>query len=184
MEPYHHFIEGSGIYLREVRLSDVNENYYQWLNDPEINQFLETRFLPQSMHNIEEFVRSKDGNSNEVLLAICDKTSSKHIGNIKVGPINWIHRYADVSLLIGDKAFWGKGIATEAIQLVSHFSFNVLNLHKLKAGCYEKNVGSMKAFEKAGFEKEGLLKKLWMLNGTFQDQVLLGLCAEDFHLVK
>lgn len=184
MESYHHFLEGSGIYLREVRLSDVNENYYQWLNDSEINQFLETRFLPQSIHNIEEFVRSKDGNSNEVLFAICDKISSKHIGNIKVGPINWIHRYADISLLIGDKAFWGKGVATEAIQLVSHFSFNVLNLHKLKAGCYEKNVGSMKAFEKAGFEKEGLLKKLWMLNGTFQDQVLLGLCAEDFHPVK
>jgi ribosomal-protein-alanine N-acetyltransferase len=184
MEPYAQFLEGSGIYLREVRISDVNENYYSWMNDPAVNQFLETRFVPQSIQAIEEFVRSKDGNTNEILFAICDKSASKHIGNIKVGPVNWIHRFADISLLIGDKAFWGKGVATEAIQLIAHFSFNVLNLHKLKAGCYEKNVGSMKAFEKAGFEKEGLLKKLWMLNGTYQDQVLLGLCAEDFKPIK
>ena len=44
------------------------------------------------------------------------KTTDKHIGNIKLGPINWIHRYGDISLLIGDKDYWGKGIATEAIR--------------------------------------------------------------------
>ena len=40
------FLERERVYLREVRLSDVKERYYQWMNDPEINRSLETRFIP------------------------------------------------------------------------------------------------------------------------------------------
>jgi ribosomal-protein-alanine N-acetyltransferase len=180
MVAYKKFAQGTSIYLREVRESDVNENYYYWLNDPEINQFLETRYFPRSLENIRGFVKNMDGNSNEIFLAICDTTKDKHIGNIKLGPINWIHRYADISLLVGDKAYWGKGIATEAIRLVTEFAFYKLNLHKVKAGCYAQNIGSRKAFEKVGFVLEGELKKQWLLNGEFQDQLYLGLCVEDY----
>jgi RimJ/RimL family protein N-acetyltransferase len=174
------FLTGDTVYLREVRQSDVNDNYYRWMNDPEINQYLETRYFPRSKDNIADFVKSMDGNSNEILFAICDIKSDRHIGNIKIGPINWIHRYADISLLIGEKDFWGKGVATQAIRLVTEFGFNTLNLHKIKAGCYEANGGSAKAFEKVGFQREGLLKKQWIVNGEFQDEILLGLCSEDY----
>ena len=159
----------------------MNEAYYNWMNDPSISQYLETRYLPRSKHNITEFVKTMDGKSNEVLFAICDISSDMHIGNIKIGPINWIHRFADISLLIGDKNYWGKGVATEAIRLVTLFAFNTLNLHKLKAGCYEQNIASAKAFEKAGFKREGLLKNQWIANGQFFDEILLGLCSEDFN---
>ena len=177
------FMEGKNIFLREVRENDVNDNYYSWLNNSEVNQYLETRYFPRSKENILSYVKHMDGQSNEIFLAICDKKSGIHIGNIKLGPINWIHRYADISLLIGDQEFWGKGIATEAIRLVTEFGFYTLNLHKVKAGCYEKNQGSAKAFEKVGFVREGLLKKQWIVNGAFFDEILMGLCIEDYKLL-
>lgn len=177
---YQKFVEGTSVYLREVRESDVNENYYNWLNDPEINQFLETRYFPRSLDNIRGFVKNMDGNSNELFLAICDSATDKHIGNIKLGPINWTHRFAEISLLVGDKTYWGKGIATEAIRLVTELAFYRLNLHKVKAGCYAQNIGSRKAFEKVGFELEGVMKKQWIVNGEYQDQLYLGLCMEDY----
>lgn len=180
MTAFQKFVAGKGIYLREVRESDVNEQYYNWINDPEINQFLETRYHPRSLENIKGFVKSMDGRGDEILFAICDTATDKHIGNIKLGPINWVHRYGDISLLVGDKAYWGKGIATEAIRLVTEFAFYTLNLHKVKAGCYAQNTGSRKAFEKVGFELEGVLKKQWILNGQFMDQLYLGLCVEDY----
>ncbi|MBC7381837.1 MAG: GNAT family N-acetyltransferase [Bacteroidia bacterium] len=180
MSQIKHFIEGNTIYLREVRESDVNDNYYAWLNNSEVNQYLETRYYPRSKANIADYVKHMDGLSNEIFFAMCDKKTNKHIGNIKIGPINWIHRYGDISLLIGDQDFWGKGIATEAIRLVTEFGFFTLNLHKIKAGCYEQNVGSAKAFEKVGFIKEGLLKKQWMVKGKYYDEILLGLCIEDY----
>ncbi len=175
------YLESELIFLREVRESDVNDNYYSWLNDPDVNQYLETRYIPRSKANILQFVKNMDGKDNEILFAICIKANDRHIGNIKIGPINWIHRFADISLLIGDKNYWGKGIATHAIKLITDFGFNTLNLHKLRAGCYENNIGSKKAFIKVGYKEEGVLKKQWILKGQYQDEILLGLCAEDYN---
>lgn len=175
-----YFLESSQIYLREVRLSDVNEDYYSWLNDPNVNQYLETRFIPRSIQNIEQHVSSLDGKADEIFFAICVKEDQKHIGNIKIGPINWIHRFADVSLLIGDKNYWGKGLATEAIELITGFGFRQLNLHKLKAGCYADNSGSKKAFLKVGYTVEGTLKQHFFSNGAYQDAFQLGILSDEF----
>ncbi len=174
------FLKGNLIYLREVRISDVNDNYYQWLNDPEVNQYLEIRFSPMSKEIIAEFVRSMDGNPNSIFLAICTIANDLHIGNIKLGPINWTHRFADISLIIGDKRYWKKGVATEAIGLITRFAFENLNIHKVKAGCYAENIGSLKAFEKNGFQREGLLKQHRFFMGKFVDQVILGLINSEW----
>ena len=179
---YNKYSEGKIIYLREVRESDVNDEYYSWLNDPEINQFLETRFFPRSKNDILSYVRKMDGNPDEIFFAICIKENDKHIGNIKLGPINWIHRKGDISLVIGNKDYWGRGIAAEAIGLVIDFAFKVLNLHKLCAGYYESNIGSAKAFAKCGFIEEGRYRQEYFLNGDFTDVIRTGLINSDYSL--
>ncbi len=181
MNPEPAFLDGRDIYLREVRASDVNDNYYRWMNDPSVTRFLETRYVPQSKESILSFVRSMDGNRDQIFLAICAKENGLHIGNIKIGPVNWVHGFADISLLIGEKDFWGRGLATEAISMVTAFAFNTLNLNKVKAGCYSGNKGSEKAFIKAGFTKEGTLKNHWRVKGGFLDEILLGLCYDDWN---
>ena len=168
------------LYLREVRQSDVNENYYRWMNDPEITCFLETRFVPRSRENIAAFVREMDGKEDEPFFAICLADDNRHIGNIKLGPINWRHRRADISLLIGDRGCWGKGLATEAIAMITKFGFETLNLRKLCAGCYGTNIGSAKAFEKCGYRREGLLRDHVLTNGDTGSIILLGMTAQDY----
>jgi len=170
-----HYLCGNRIYLREVRETDVNDDYYMWLNDPEVNRYLETRYSVQSKEMIKKYVLDKQSNPNELFFAICLIDNDRHIGNIKLGPINWIHRKADVSLFVGAKDLWGQGYASEAISLVSSHAFNTLGLYKLKAGAYADNVGSIKAFKKCGFRKEGDLKDDVFCEGGKMDSVVLGL---------
>lgn len=177
---YNKFIEGEKIYLREVRESDVTDEYCAWINDPEINQYLETRFYPRSRNDILNFVQKKDANPNEILFAICHKKNDTHIGNIKLGPINWIHRKGDVSLLIGDKNYWGQGIATEAIRLVVEFAFFTINLNKVNAGYYSENKGSVKAFEKCGFKVEGSFEEECFSHGKYINTVRTGLLKKNY----
>ena len=63
MSKYRQYIDGKRIFLREVRVEDVTDTYYKWMNDSEVNQFLETRYRPQSLKSIEKFVQEKDGKS-------------------------------------------------------------------------------------------------------------------------
>ena len=172
------FLEGKHIYLREVRRSDISifSEYYNWMNDPEATKYVEFRFRPQTTDDLTSYIEEHNSNPSLWLFAIIlksDMTPETHIGNIKLGPVNWIHRYAEISLVIGKK-FWGKGYGTEAIKLVSDFAFNILGLHKLTAGAYTENIASIKAFQKVGFETEGEIKEMYYSNGKRTGRILLG----------
>ncbi len=175
-----HFVDGERIYLREVREEDVDEKYYTWMNDKTINQYMETRYFPQGMEKLREYVRAHGQKTDEPWFAICLQVDDRHIGNIKLGPINYFHRTADVSYFIGEKDCWGKGFATEAIGLVIQFAFAVLGLYKLNAGIYAGNVGSQKALEKNGFVQEGVFKKQVFLEGQREDIFRFGLLREVY----
>jgi len=175
--PY--FLAGERIYLREVRPSDVNEAYYHWMNEWEVTRYLESRFYPNSMESLREYVTSKVGDQKNVFLAIILKHNHQHIGNIKLGPINWIHRFSDIGLLIGDKSCWGQGYAAEAIRVMAAYAFERLNLRKVTASCYSTNVGSVRAFEKVGFVREGLRPSQYYSDGKYVDQILLGLVRDN-----
>ena len=97
-------INGDRIYLRNVELSDVNQVYVDWLNDPKVNQYLETRYDVQTIESVHKFVEKMVVKKDELFFAICLIEKDKHIGNIKLGPVNWLHLYADVSFFIGDKS--------------------------------------------------------------------------------
>jgi len=169
------FITGKHIYLREVRLNDVNENYYRWMNDPEVTKFTESRFYPVSKEALEEYVTEKQKDKDSIFLAIIFKENHQHIGNIKLGPINWIHRLADIGIIVGEKDYWGKGCATDAIRLISNYAFRTLNIHKVTAGCYKSNAASGKAFENAGFTKEGVRKAHMFYDGEYIDILQYGM---------
>jgi [ribosomal protein S5]-alanine N-acetyltransferase len=169
------FRKSKRIFLREVRNEDVNDAYYRWMNDGEITKYLESRYYPNSLESLKEYVNNNKNNDLNVFFAIVLKENKYHIGNIKLGPINWIHRFADVGIIIGEKNYWGKGYGTEAIKLVADYAFYTLNLNKLNSGCYAVNRASIKAFEKAGFAQEGVKKKQYFFEGKYIDDVQLGL---------
>ena len=150
---------GKKIYLRPIALEDASEEYVSWLNDTDVNQYLESRFVLATIENVKKFIEATLQSDSNYFFAIIDNATNKHIGNIKIGTISNIHKRGDIGILIGNKNFWGKGIASEAIELLTEFSFNELNLNKVLAGCYANNIGSYKAFIKCGFQEEGLLKK-------------------------
>jgi [ribosomal protein S5]-alanine N-acetyltransferase len=174
-----HLIEGTNIYLREVSLSDVCETYLNWLNDNEVNQFLETRFCEQSLGVIKKYVEDVLKAPDFVFFVIIVKEGQIHIGNIKIGPINKNHGFADVSLFLGDKKRWRQGYGSEAIKLVVRYAFEELNLHRLNAGVYANNIGSIKAFLKSGFKEEGTLKDMRLSNGVYVDEKLFGIVNKN-----
>jgi len=168
-------LRGNRIALSQVLIQDANDRYLSWLNDVEVNRFLETRWTSQTLETVIAHIRKVSSSSTEVLLKIVVASEGLHIGNIKIGPIDVNNKSAEVSFFIGDKAFWGQGYATEAINLCVDYCFEVLGLHKIQAGCFEKNIGSQKALLNSGFELEGRLRKRILdIDGNWQDHFWFG----------
>ena len=177
---YHPFIVGEAIYLRGLERADLEGAYFDWLNDREVTKFLAFGRFPNTKEAMEEYYNNTALSNNNAMFAVADKKTDKHIGNIKLGPMNWIARTAPLGIMIGDRQFWGKGYGTEAIRLILDYAFNTLNLHKVIAGVVAVNQASKRAFEKAGFTIEGHARSQFYLNGEYSDSLYLGITREDF----
>lgn len=169
-------IETSRLRLRSLHPSDVGETYLSWVNDPEIIRFLEVRFNGVQKHaDLQSFVDSMSASPNNYIFGIFRKDDDRHIGNIKLGPILREHARSEIGYLIGDRSSWGKGYATEAIHRVARFGLDDLGLKKIKAGCYEANIGSAKALLKAGFEHEATVPLDSICDGRRVASLLFGM---------
>lgn len=168
-------IEKNNLILRCLKAKDASEEYLNWLQDREVNVFLEARFNPpKSVAELAGYIQTAGADSDSLLLGIFKKKELTHIGNIKLGPINRRHRVGDVGFLIGEKKEWGKGYASEAILMLCEYAFNQLDLVKITAGCYEENAGSKRALLKAGFLVEGRQSSQWDTNGKRQAGIIFG----------
>lgn len=152
----------------------VGPAYVGWLNDPAVNRYLESRFATQDEASTRLFVRAMRARADTVFLGIRDDRLGRHVGNIKLGPIDRHHGLGEVGLMIGDRAAWGQGVGSAAIAAVAAVARDQLGLRKLTAGCYASNGGSARAFEKAGFHKEGVRPAHFILDGRPEDLLLLG----------
>ena len=171
-------IQSENIYLRRVDKGDATEDYLSWINDPEVTKYTESRFSEYTLKDVQDYIESESKSKDSIFLAIVYKKDNKHIGNLKMHRIDRIHKNAEVSILVGEKSYWGKGIGREALKLVMDYAFESLDLCKLYAKCYSNNFGSIKAFQGAGFVIEGVQKKQYFSEGEHVDGVLLGIVKE------
>ena len=138
---------------------DVTQNYVDWLNDPKVNRYLETRHTHQTKKNCLSYVAEMITSPTNYLFGIYLRETGKHIGNVKLDIAYPKHQRAELGLFIGEKNYWGKGLATETIQAITSWGFNNINLEKIDAGCYEENLASLRAFLKSGYQVEGFYRK-------------------------
>lgn len=164
---------GKAVELFVLEPDGVTEEYVAWLNDPLVNRYLESRFVQADMQSTRRFVEDALASPVTILFGIRSLGESRHVGNIKLGPIDRPHGRGEIGIMIGDRGAWGRGFATDAIECVVAIARMQLGLRKLTAGCYASNVGSLRAFTKAGFEIEGRRKAHYLLNGEPEDLILM-----------
>ena len=121
----------------------------------------------------KKYVKSCYYDDDQNLYGIFD--NEKHIGNILVKGLLSVHKHAEITYVVGNTTYWGKGVATFAISKIISLARSKYKLNKLFAGVADKNEGSKKVLEKNGFILEGVRKKHVYLNNKFHDELIYGL---------
>ena len=158
--------------LRPFNLEMVNDTYLSWMRDPAINRFLESRFSNFNIQSLLYYVNTILSSDNNFFFGIF--FDDIHIGNIKLGPIDFNHLTADLGFLIGDKNFHGMGICFNSIMSILEFS-KELGLKKITAGSYAQNQASINVLKKCGFICEGIRIKQVIFKEKRIDTLIFGI---------
>lgn len=169
-------LETKRLSLVPLSLSHASQCYVNWLNDKEVNKYLETK-NGYTIEKLNEYLKSIEKN-NICAWGIHLKQTGTHIGNVKIDPISSRNRNAEYGILIGERSSWGKGYAYEASEKVFDFCFTDLNLRKITLGVVSANQSAVKLYERMGFEKEGLLKSHCFHDGQWQDVFRMALFSD------
>ena len=142
-------LETDRLMLKALSREHCSSSYVKWMNDHDVIKYLETGG-DYTLKKLNDFLLEQETN-NILFWAIHIKKSNKHIGNIKIDPINYDDNSAEYGILMGDKKFWGKGFGYEASKRVLKYCFEDLKLSFITLGVIEDNMNAIKLYKKIGF---------------------------------
>lgn len=174
------FLKGEKIFLRAVEEGDAGE-IAVWLNDPEVTYYMFYGQLPLSKEKTKAFIEEHVNSPSNVVFMVCDLKSGEAIGFAGLYGIHLTARKAEFRILIGNKNYWGKGYGTEVTELLMFYGFDRLNLHRVWLGVTSENKGAIRAYEKAGYIVEGVLKEDIYRNSCFYDSVRMAKLRDDYY---
>lgn len=172
-------IETNQLILRKIEPEDAT-NLFEFLSDIAVNQYM----INNPYENIVQVQRLINGmqqcfeSKQKIRWGIAKKGINKIIGYCGYHAFNELNLTGEINFCLS-KAHWGQGIMTEAIGAMVHFGFEKLQLNRIEAKVMPQNTSSFKVLEKAGFQKEGLIRQGLLKNHTFHDLCLYSILKND-----
>jgi RimJ/RimL family protein N-acetyltransferase len=164
--------------LRSMRAADATPRYLGWLQDPEVNRYLNCRFEEHTLESLAGYIRSHDDRSRFLLGIFC-KESGRHVGNLAAS-CALRDETAELGVMIGDRAYWGRGVVIEARGAVLDFLFQELGMYKVFGVTAAKNVPSLFNYRQQGYQREGVFRDQLLRDGERVDTVRFAIFRDDW----
>jgi ribosomal-protein-alanine N-acetyltransferase len=172
------FFLGPRLYFRPLEREDA-PRLAAFINHPDVRRNLLTH-RPMNQGQEVAFVDAMAASQRDVIFAIVLRDGDRMIGTTGLHELDFRSRRATFGLLIGEPSEWGKGYATEATRMVVDYAFGTLNLHRVELEVLESNVAGIRAYEKVGFRREGVLRQHHYVDGAYVDTLVMGLLRSEW----
>lgn len=148
-------------------------------NNPNIAKQLRDRFPhPYTRKDAQGFLTFARSAEPPMNLAI--DVAGEAVGGIGFVPGGDVERYsAEIGYWLSE-TYWGRGIATEALTLVTGYAFASMNMLRVFALPFADNIASARVLEKAGYVKEGVLRASSVKYGQPRDQAIYAKVNPDW----
>lgn len=162
-------LKSGNIVLRPLRLTDALR-LSELANNEKISRNLRDGFPnPYTLADAENFLQRFSDQDPVTFFGI--DFNGEYVGNISLVPGQDVYRKsAEIGYFIGEP-YWNKGIVTKAVNLISEYGFNHLDIVRIHTGVFEYNAASMHVLEKCGFVKEAVFRKSVFKQGKLWDEV-------------
>ena len=172
-------LEGIGITLRELRMSDAPA-LLSLLTTDEVSRFISPP--PTTLDGFERFIawtiREREA-GRYLCFAVVPDGYDTAVGLFQVRQLDPGFSTAEWGFAIGE-AFWGSGLFAAGAELVVEFAFDVVGVHRREARAVMQNGRGNGALKKIGAVREGILRKSFLRGGKQLDQALWSILSEDW----
>src|SRR5581483_2057619 len=172
-------LSGKRVALRELRMSDA-PSLFAMLTTEEVARFISPP--PTTLEGFERFIAwtlRQRAAGTYVCYAVTLQGFDTAIGIFQIRELEPGFGTAEWGFAIGSP-FWGTGIFEESADLVVAFSFETIGVHRLEARAAIANGRGNGALIKIGAVQEGVLRKSFLRNGKYLDQVLYAIVEDDW----
>ena len=176
-------LTGSKLTLRDLRLSDA-PSLLAMLATEEVARFISPP--PTTVEGFERFIawtHRERAAGNYICFAVVPEGTDTAVGLFQVRQLEPGFGTAEWGFAIGSP-YWGSGIFLDGAKLVVNFAFEVIGVHRLEARAAVQNGRGNGALRKLGAVQEGILRKSFLRNGEYLDQVLWTIMDEDWRQAK
>ena len=166
--------------LRELRHDDVAD-LYRIFSNPEVMRYW-SRPVMTDKQEAHEMLREIIAGARErkfLQWGVALKETDQVIGTCTLFAIDESHKRTEIGYVIG-REHWHQGFAREIVPRVIDFAFDELGLHRIEADVDPRNTVSIRIVERLGFQREGLLRERYHVNGEIQDSALFGLLKPNW----
>lgn len=173
-------IRGKKTYLKILDNSNISERYITWLNDPEVNRYSSRSGKSFNKEDVYAYVDECNKSDKKLLLAIFEDNNNLHIGNVLL-IVNYYKKEINISNLIGEKDYWGKGYIIDVDSHAIHFGFAYLKALKFTMGNFSKNRASTFKSSSLGAEIKEVIKNNKSLKETYNEVIKFELISKNFY---
>ena len=159
--------------LTRLRSTDIDERFVSWFQDDQLMFFYRGVAKKSNLAELIDELEMFEWQGNVHIYGIFVPNFDLCIGTIKIGPIDKVNSLSDLVVLLGDKAFHGKGIASKAISEGNRIAFEEFGIRKLFGGIFAENTSAINAYLNAGWFVEAIQKDHFVRNGKTIDRVLV-----------
>ena len=171
-------LEGELVLLRP-RVDDDLALFARWHGNPDVRHWLHMSEMPTQTLELERQRWQIARNDPTRVSFVIETLDGVPIGNIVLIAVDAIHRRAELGIAIGEKGDWGRGYGTDAIRVILRYAFEVLNLRRVELITDIDNERGIRAYEKCGFVREGVLRAKRMRYGEPLDMLIMAVLRED-----
>ena len=176
-------IAGMRVTLRELRPSDAT-SLFAMLTSEEVSRFISPP--PTSVDGFERFIAwtARQRAAGEyVCFAVVPRGSDAAVGLFQIRSLEPGFGSAEWGFALGS-TYWGSGVFAESAALVLDFVFEIMQVHRVEARAAVRNGRGNGALRKIGAVQEGVLRRAFLRNGEYLDQVLWSIVSEDWIQAK